>query len=197
MTVDNGDVVRVTAKMGILNEDVQNVFHVQNVSAGELENATMHAAIIARLDAAYDELVTLLADEYSFDTIETFNLTKDEPMAETAWPTLTVGDKIDQPLPLQTAALCLFPTPVARSQGRKYIGGFTEDSNSVGSAPSATLLTALGLFVDILIDVWLEGEGELSFGNWSTLYTRFAPWASALVRDVWRTQRRRATGVGS
>jgi hypothetical protein len=118
-------------------------------------------------------------------------------MLETAWLTLDDGDKIDTPLPQQTSALCLFPTGVARSQGRKYIGGFTEDSNSSGAIPSAVLITALTAFVDVLVDNWIIGSGEFVFGNYDSVLARFAEWISAIVREVWRTQRRRATGVGS
>lgn len=197
MSFENDDVMRVTAKMSIQQQDVINVFHVQNQGAGSIDDGSAHTFVLIRLDAAYSELVALLSDLLNFETVETFNVTQDAPMLETAWLTLDDGDKLDQVLPQQTAALCLFPTGVARSQGRKYLGGFTEDSNADGAIPSPTLVTALGAFVDVLVDNWIIGTGEFVFGNYDGVIFRFAEWISAIVREVWRTQRRRATGVGS
>ena len=197
MSVENQDIVRVTCKFLLLGEDVQNVFHIQNQGAGSVDDGSAHVLIMLRREDGYNELVPLLSENFIFETFETFNITQDKPMQETNWIELVDGDKIDQVLPKQTSALMLFPTGSARSQGRKYIGGFTEDSNAVGAVPSPALVTALTACLDAWLEPWIVGTGTFNFGNYRKEPLRFAEWLSGFAREVWRTQRRRATGVGS
>lgn len=197
MAVNNGDVLRVTAKMSILGNDVQNTYHIRSSSNTPVDDTTAVTEITNRIDNAYGYLADEQAGDFTYDTIEVFNVTQDRPMGEYNWPTRTTGTSVDFSLPFQTSGLVLFPTTTARSQGRKYVGPFVENASDSSASPDATVVTAMLNYALALVAAWLVGDGEFEFGNWSYDKFRFAEWLAPIVREVWRTQRRRAAGVGS
>lgn len=197
MTFSNGDVARVTAKMSFQGEDQQNVYYVSNIGAGAISDAAAVTEIAARVDFMHAALVPQQHEDLDYDSIEVFNITTDAPMGEVPWPTLTNGDiNLQDPLPSQVCGLVLFPTNVARSQGRKFIGGLIEGDSSNG-VPDNDIITAMGTYATRLLTAWLVGTGAFKFGNYNSTLARFAEWTSSLVRDVFRTQRRRAKLTGS
>jgi len=197
MAVENNDVLRVSCKMSLFGQDVQNVFYIRNNGAGSVDDTTAVTEVLARLDSAFVLQNGEITNNLSYDSIEIFNITQDRPMGEYAWPTLTVGGAVSEALPNQVSGLVLFPTTTARSQGRTYLGGHVEGNNSSTGVPDGGALAAMAAWAAALIAPWLVGGGEFEFGNWSSEKLRFAAYVSSLVRDVWRTQRRRAQGVGS
>lgn len=197
MAFSIGDVARITAVMDVNGEDVINTYHVRKSLGTAVSSSTALAAFAAKMDAAYAELVTQLDHDLHFIEINAHNITQDEPMGTIGWPTLIDGDVTDNDLlPTQTAALVLFNTEVTRSQGRKYIGGLIEGDNT-DNAPDNDILGVLADYAAELLASWVSGAGTVTFGNYNIDLARFAPWISATVRDVWRTQRRRAKGYGS
>lgn len=197
MSMANGDVVRVTAKMSIDGQAIQNVYHVQNQGAGTLSDSTAFTEIAARLESAYGNIQGQYTTDYDFDSIELFNVTQDVPMIEAAWPTFTSGTNAADSLPFMSAGLIKFTTAAARTQGRKYLGPFNEAAQTGGHGPSSTLQANLASFATSMLAAWLVGSGNLAFGAWSKKYTRFAEFVSPIIHQYWRTQRRRAFGVGS
>jgi hypothetical protein len=197
MSVESGDIMRVTAKMSHLGNDIQNVFHIRANGTGSVDDATAVTEITNRLNSAYGNVVDYQNLDYDYNTIEIFNVTQDRPMGEYNWPSLVSGTLANDALPDQTAALALFPTMTARSQGRKYVGGWCEAENNSGGDPDGDVTTQMLAWALSLIAPWLVGSGEFEFGNWSYTLLRFAEWLQPIIRDVWRTQRRRASGVGS
>jgi len=194
---NDGDIVRVTAKFLFHGtEDYSNVYHAQCALTGAASDASVHAAIAAKLDSQYDYVVPFQSLAFDYTTIETWNVTQDRPMVEAAWPSLTAGEATGDALPAQCAALTLFGTNTARSQGRKFLAGFMESMSDSGGEILGTLLTALAQYASGLIVPMTITEGEMQFGNWSVDLARFADWASSKIGTVWRTQRRRVLGIG-
>lgn len=197
MTVEVGDILRVTAKMSVLTDDVQNVYHYEASGTGTATDAATMTAIALALDDAYEEIVAELTTGLRYDTIEFFNVTQDVPMGEDAWPNQVTGSAVGEILPLQCSAVCLFGTATARSQGRKFLPPMKEEaSDSRGVVNAATITAILLLIIELLTGVTV---GTLTFhpGNWNLLLTRFAEWISGTINPVMKTQRRRVAGVGA
>jgi len=191
------DIIRVTAKM-VYNsgvDDVQNVFHMKFAGTTQ-DDAVVHAAIADALDTAYAHLANRMPTTTAFSTIATWNVTQDRPMIEDIWPVLTAGLGSGEAMPGQCAPLVLFDTDAPRSQGRKFLPFFRELDMTAGSLSGAAQAEMVSFVLDILANV-VETLWQANFGNWSTKYARFAPFISAIVKTVVRTQRRRVMGVGS
>lgn len=198
MAISDNDVLRVTAKMSWSSgtRDVQNVYHLLYSGTGD-DDADVVDDIATLLDGAYAEVIGYIPDDFAFETIEVWNLTQDQPVDEVDWPTLVEGTALTTALPAQLAPLVLFSTNAPRSQGRKYLPFFTEAEATGWGQISAVALAAVADFAaDFLADVvFPNGDGK--WGNWNKLLSRFAPWLSAAVDTLFRTQRRRVAGVGS
>jgi hypothetical protein len=197
MTVNSGDVLRVTAKMEALGGVIQNVYYIQAQGTGDVSDEDTVEAIGNRLDAAYGELEAVLTSDLTFRTIEVFNITQDVPVDEFQWPTLDAGGSATDPLPTQIAALVRFTNAAARSQGRKYIGGLTKAATDEDGLPTTAVLTVLGAFAAALLDPWLVGVGEFAFGAWNKDKGRFAEFLSPILNTVWSALGRRRFGQGS
>jgi len=196
---EDQDVVRVTAKMTLNSgiDDVHNVYHAQMVFNTPTTDLQVHTEIAARLDAAYEQMVANWDDDLVFTTIETWNVTQDRPMLETAWPVRTTGTGSGAVMAQQCAPLALFNTSAPRSQGRKFLPPVTEAGSESGGALASGALADLVDYVAIMIAAITIGSQGALWGNWSKKYARFAPWISGAAKAIQRTQRRRVQGIGS
>jgi hypothetical protein len=197
MGVNNNDIIRATAKMSINGEAVQNVFHFRYQGDDDEPDQDVHDAINVELDDAYDIIDHVLCDVLDFDSIETFNITQDAPINESAWDTLTSGQSTADPTAYQNSALVLFPTGTARSQGRKYIAGWAKTAMDNDSTWGSTVVSLLLTFGLALATGTTTTNGTLKPGNWNETLARFAEWAGATVNEIVKTQRRRSPGVGA
>lgn len=197
MPVADGDVLRVTAKMVIGEDDIQNVYHAQMNITGSPTDAVIAENFADELDDIYNYLVSSMASTVEFTSIEVWNLTQDELVGVEGWPTQTVGGNGTNQVPPQCAALVLFNTPQARSQGRKFLPPFGVSSlDPDGSVIAASLVNILSFANALLVTISGVGfTGE--YGNWNPVLVRFATWTSTQVRDLIATQRRRYVGSGS
>lgn len=195
----DGDVVRVTCKMSHYGgaDTVQNRYFVKLQMNSPLQDSQCHDAIADHFDTAYGEIAPGVTDGVTFDSIETWNITQDRPMVEDGWPTLTVGLDGGQPCPAQSAPVILFNTAAPRSQGRKFLPFPSEGHQSAAGILDGTYLGYMADFGAALLQAIVLADGYGLTGNWSKKYSRFAPWISAVVKSVLRTQRRRVHGVGS
>ena len=196
--IEAGDIVRVTAKLDMSTDDIINVYHLKHAGSGDVTQAAFLAVVDNWLDTAYGIFDQYLSNAVDFVSIDCFNVTQDEPIGSVSWPTMTSGgDSTADAYAKQVAPLVRFPTATARSQGRKFLGGFTEAQIGGGGTLSATLQSALASFgAQILAGFTASGEDFIP-GNWNQVLGRFAPWLSAVVNIVAATQRRRRIGVGS
>jgi hypothetical protein len=194
----DGDIVRVTAKFVYQDlDEFMCVFHMKLTLTGGASDGDVHDAIAVQLDDGWANLVTSMNQGVDFTTIETWNVTQDRPMWADEWPTLTSATGAADMLPTQCAALSLFDTQVARSQGRKFLPGFTEGINEAGGDLTSTVIAAITSWAaEIMLGISItEGTGE--FGNWNKTLSRFADWVYHHVSPILRTQRRRVRGVGT
>lgn len=195
--VNNGDVLRVAAKMTCVSGDVQNVYHYRFTGTNGADALTVLGDIAEGLEVAYGEIQPALHSSLTFDSIDGYNVTRDEPMGTVDWPDLTVGGASGQPLPPQVSALCLFGTGTARSQGRKFLPPMTEsETDGNGAITLGTLGSILG-YAETLLDLITVAHGYVQAGNWNQALARFAPWVTAQAVDHFRTQRRRVSGRGT
>jgi hypothetical protein len=192
-----GDVIRMTAKMtyGLNDDDIQNVYHGQ-VFGSDVSDDDLHEAIMTFLEGAYTQLLPDMTDEITFAALETWNITQDRPIKETAWATLTYGGNSTTSYVSTSAPLVLFNTNTARSQGRKFLPPVTEAGVTDGIL-SGTVTGHMVDFAAAILANILEVDVGLVMGNWSGTLARFAPFVGAVVSDILATQRRRRRGRGS
>lgn len=196
--INAGDILRVTCKMHANNvgQDIQNVFHYKHYGDSATDTAWF-TACATLMDTAYDALKTQIPNDVTFESIAVWDITQDRPVYEGSWPTLTAGTATADPLPSQTAALALFTSDKARSQGRKYLPPFAENAcDTNGKLTSGATAALVTWIADVLLYVAAVNWHSVP-GNWSPTKVRFAQWLAGLAQDYFRTQRRRVEGVGS
>lgn len=195
MAIANGDVLRIVCKMSYGTDMQQNVYHALYTGSTELDD-TVFDEILDWMDDLYTIINGYVAASVNYDTIEVFCVTQDRPISEDAWPALTVGASTYQPLPPQVAALALFPTATARSQGRKFLPSFAENCTVGDGIIDAVPLGQIATYVATAILGRVAGAGFLTLGNWNPDLARFAEWIAGIASDQLATQRRRRLGYG-
>lgn len=197
MPVNNLDVIRVVADMSFLGVYlVQNTYHYQAITPGAIDDLVVSTSLAEKLDDAYANLVPLLSTEFTFDNILVWNVTQDRPMQTLDWPTLVGGSQSTATMPYQVAALVLFRTNRARSQGRKYLPPMVEQANAGGGVLSTAALTAVDLYGDTIITPAVAGGGTYYPCNYRYSTALVSRWTNFEVGVRFRTQRRRVAGVG-
>lgn len=197
MTVNQNDILRVTAEMSIGVNDVQNVFHYQYVAVADVTDALalLDSAVI--METLYDIILSDIGDALTFDQVRVKNVTQNTLLGSTPFPVLIAGTELGAPLPLPDAALITYPTAVPRTRGGTYFGGFTEIANvEQGNIASATVTRLLAVGVRALQEQNIAGR-LYQFVLINRLLGTVIPLTSAIVHPIFRTQRRRRPGVGS
>jgi hypothetical protein len=196
MTVFQGDVVRVTAKMSFGSGDCQNTFWGFNAGADETD-INVWTGIAAEIDDAYDTYDGVLTTSLKFDSIQVWNDTRHQPVGEAAWPTLVQGAISGDNAPLQLAPLVLFGTMTAKSQGRKYLPAPAMSGVDDFGQLASGVYNAAVLWAYKFLTPATAGSASIVWGNFNLTTFVFSPYISLLVSDIFRTQRRRVQGVGS
>lgn len=197
MAVQSGDVLRIVAKMSWGDADIQNVYHCQTSGSDFGTNLDVLGDIADDIEAVYQVVDQDMPNTITFDTIEGYNVTREEYLGEIGWPQLTNAAGGADAMPPQCAPLVLFNTTVPRSQGRKFFPPLTEVNNDTDGTPTVTLLTNLATMAALLLAGVTEGTWSASFGNYRELGEVFIPWIGAQVKDFFATQRRRYLQSGS
>lgn len=198
MPVVSGDVIRYTAKMSLVGNDVQNVYHFQASGTGSAPNEDVLTNGAVEINALHGLINDWISQGLEYDTINGFNVTQDELLGEINWPTLIDGDEAtSETYASQVAAVVRFPTAVARSQGRKFIGGLTEAGIVGGGELVPGLVTDLTSYASNALSGFSALGLTFDPGAWNPTLVRFAPFTAALVNLLAGTQRRRKFGIGS
>lgn len=195
MTVVADDIIRVTAKMEVVANANQNVWHAK-ITGGPATDAEVVTAFANGMNEIYNSLVGYMQTSSVFVSIAIWNVTQDRPLGDVPWPTLTTGGSASANSAYQLAPLVKFNTLVARSQGRKYIPVRTVDAYEGGGIITAGELANLAAFASDALAFVDFGVWGYKFGNWNKNLMRFAPWDSAVIDDRVKTQRRRYLGSG-
>lgn len=197
MTVLEGDVVRVTARFKMYEEDVQNVYHVIGVDGSTIQDSVFDEGVVIWLESIYNLLNGDISDEFARLDIVVQNITQTTPARFLQWLTYPTPTDTNTPLPLQCTGLISFPSDTVKSIGRKFIGGWTEADNDDPGVPTSGALSALADIAAEIVPGFEVVGLSLRPGNWNDNTSHFAQWAFATVAGFWATQRRRRAGVGS
>lgn len=166
MAINNGDILRVVASL-VFPDDVimQNVFHIVAttiVGDGAEEDITLD--LVGYLDAIYAEHDANIADTVAGDEIKAYiRDTVDDDWDEIGTGSLTlVAADVNEMLPHGIALMQTFYTIDPDVQGRKYWGGFTENSQDAGNWEGA-LLTNIVLSAAEVIGTYVGTETGSTF----------------------------------
>ena len=196
MTVQQDDVLRVTAEMSIGADALQNVFHLRSTNAAGIGDAQALTDMALHLESWYGFIDQHMSTGVSFDQVRVQNVTQNTLLGTTGWPTLVAGLDATNKLPLPVAALVTLPTSKPNTRGGTYFGGFCEDRNDLDGKLDATIQASLA---SIAADMLLEqifGVNSYRLVVYNAVLKTFVLPVAGLVADVWRTQRRRRQGVG-
>ena len=197
MTVVQNDVLRVTAEMTVNGHDLQNVYHLRSTNVGGVSDAKALSDMAAVMEDVYQKLDTFMSDGVTFDQVRVQNVTQAVLLGAAAWPLLVAGTLTSHLLPEVASALVTYVTNKSRVRGGTYLGGFTESENVAGGGIAAGLLTPLATMSTELLGEYVFGADSYRLVVYNTVLKTFIVPLSAIVHTLWRTQRRRRTGVGS
>jgi hypothetical protein len=198
MTVSPLDVVRVTVTATVTDypDEFQMVFHVQHGGASDNTDAGFMLFCDLWLKDLLDDFSTLTTDQITWERFEAYNVTKDIGVGEQALSGTITGQSTAEPLPYQSSALVTFPSLVKKVTGKKFIPGLTINDVDDGNFIDNDFFNALLAFAVTVLDGFSPAGQDYYPGMWSTLYERFVPALSAVVRSGVFTQRRRRLGQG-
>lgn len=197
MTVGVGDIVRITAKLQLAGiGDIVNVFHF-SVAANTTPNDTQFMLDTAgAIDALYAPLTPFITTQVTYQSIEGQNISKDELLPSTAWPTQVAGTGAAEMLPEMNSVCVFHRTLKPRVRASKFLPPMTEDSNVAGVVNVLTVAVAQA-FGDALVAGLTNLGVSLVYVAFNRLLSTSTVVTQALVPVRFRTQRRRRLGVGS
>lgn len=196
MPIGSGDIFRVTARMEVGSDDVQNVYHVR-MNGVVASDDVLLGDIADILDGAYTQANAYIAQGLLYRDIKVFSITEDRPLETVLWPVLNNGNATSSPMPFQTSPLVRFLTVYSGRQGRKYMPITSETFHEGSGQMAAAMLAGYAAYGADLIDITPIGTAEYEFGTYDPVIPLFAEYTSALVNTTMRTQRRRVQSVGS
>lgn len=197
MPVNPLDVLRITAKFSQASQQIRNVYDVIHGGLTQQTDADVWNGVLLWLELAYTFVQPGQTSQFSYDTIDIVNVTQGLPIIEVAWPNLSAGGDVNNdPLPLQIAAVCRFPTNYLRSQGRKFVGGLTENQTQGNGVLIPTTVTAHASYAARIAAGFTVNGDLFVAGADNPSKARFAAFTASIVNDVVGTQRRRKQGVG-
>jgi len=196
MTVNSGDVVRVTAVMDhSLEGAVMNVYHAKMLGAGSTDIGFMEK-MRDLMDIGYGYIDNFMPDTLDFVEIRGFNVTQSQPMPTFAFNVLTSGGvDVADPLPSVLSCLVVGRTGVNRAIYRKFLGPFTEANQEDAEWTSAILTAVAQMHNYIKTAVTVSGE-LVQVGLYSPTLATWYPIIESVVDSVIAYQRRRRKGRG-
>lgn len=197
VTVTNGDIVRIVARMLLFGiDDVVNVFHFFVALNTTVDDAAFMVETALEMDNLYTLINAAIHPNVSYSSIEGQNITKDELLPSTAWPVLSAGTNITEMLPEMTSPCVFHRTLTPRVRAAKFLPPFGENTSADGAivAPTVAQIQSFG---DQLTDSLVGANIQLDYGAFNRVLATFTPVTQAIVPARFRTQRRRRLGVGS
>lgn len=197
MPIGIAEVARISTRLNFAGvADIVNVFWAQNQSGASLNDAQVEQDAGKLVEILFTTINAQISDLCVYEDITAQNINTGVPIGTFPWPVLTTGGSISDAASTPVAALVLARTDVPRVQARKYLGLFTE-TNKVGSAWSAGMLTALANF-NLQWDLPQVVNAHLwEFGVWGGPIKAYRLFRNTAIMTDSRTQRRRTPGRGS
>jgi len=205
VTVNNGDVIRVSARFAMSSgQDHVNVFHYQTDPFGATEDdATVMSEIHDQLDSAYSNITAHLSNTASpvdlkFDIVEFIGGVETivRNLGLIPFDVTTPPGGTGEALPPGNAGLVKMLTGIGKVYGRKYVGMLLEGGQNGGTL-GASLLTALDVFGGIVYDSFAGAAVTYLAGVMSKKLAEFVPFIEYEVNPEIAYQRRRRPGTGS
>lgn len=197
MPITSANILRVVAEMSNGANDIQNVYHLRCTVSSDPGDTTVCSEIAAWLDTAYQYMDHVVPNQVTFNGVSVWNESTSTYLGYADFPTLSAGGATVTGMAPQLAPLVLFNTNINRSQGRKFLPFLGSDQFDDDGSPTSSILTILANVAAALL-AGVSGTGWSGEpGNWNVNLSRFAPWATAIVRDIYATQRRRYLNRGS
>lgn len=200
--INNGDVLYLAAKMrydGL--SDIVNRFTVRVVKDVTEDDGDVLEVCRDYVEAVYAPIIGDIANNVSFENIEVFNATTDNPIPSVTFFTLDTGTSTNPVVGPQLSAYSFARTAVSKHRGAKYWPAMTTAANVDGLITP----TVLGHFADV-IEAWINiyvHDTLLSTLLPGILATvglhegEFIPFVDGVVRSLWSFVDRRKLGVGS
>ncbi len=197
MPVAVGDIVRITAKMLLSGiGDIVNVYHF-SVAVDTAPNDTQFMLDTALLiDTLYGLINIDVHLNVGYSSIEGQNISKNELLPSTAWPTLVNGAQATEQLPEQVAACVFHRTLTPRVRASKFLPPMGENVNIDGALNPASEVR-IQSFGDSLTTGLAGPRVSLVYVAFNRVLSTATVVTQALVPSRFRTQRNRRLGVGS
>lgn len=199
-----GDIWRIAFVGTNVSQEYVNIWHVKFKSVG----ATVPGAVTKIKTDFYDLFKTKCATNFILTNYHAVQLASPAPVVDGTCS--VTGTDASNAMPPQVALVASLRTGIAgRSyRGRLYLAGLCEANNE--GIPVAAAVSAIQTYFDDLVASIGSGgaSSDYEWGVWSkklgftapSTYNLAAGWhpvTSVVVRSIWNTQRRRATGVGA
>lgn len=197
MPVAINDIVRITAVVSMFGQEFVNVHFFKTIANGSVDDTAFMAAVQSMLAAVYANVQNDQSDEVRYERIEGQNITQDQLLPQTNWVGNPTGNKIEDPLPLQTSMNVFWPTLRPRTRCTSYLPGMTEAANNTEGEWGAVAIANAQQYGDDLVGNITFGGVTILKGAYNVALDRFTDLVNAVVPLDARTQRRRRRGVGS
>lgn len=197
MAVEVADIIRIAARMKLDGvSDIINVFHFVVALQDLADDSEVMTGVASILDDLYTTIINQMTDNITFDTVDGFNVTKDELLPSKDWPVLVDGQNTSEMLPEMNAPCVFFRTIKPRVRCAKYLPPFGETTQTDGALVAGTIgeLEDFGDFLVLPLTTTDLTLGYVSFNRDTSVATEVT---SRVVPSRFRTQRRRRLGVGS
>lgn len=203
MTVQHGDVLRVTVNM-ILPGPVQcqNVYHYLFDGVGFPSDATVVSDINDHMQAAYDELTALNRSDLVMDlsSVDEVQFVAGEWAVTRSVGTFTLthaGAAVTQSLPYQSSPFVTLKTARPKSVGRKFLPPTTEDNQGATILVPVAVTAIVAYATDIIADITVEVVNALHPGIVRTGVDDYLVFTVAVVTNLLGSQKRRRPGEGA
>jgi hypothetical protein len=202
MAIVEGDILRTTINM-LLGDGTlyQNVYHHQRTGIGVISEQTHIDTLELWAENAYNEIIDFVrntvveqlcyVDKVAWDGTE-WAITES---IGTFTPTFNPAGVQDQ-LPNQVSAFCIFKTARPKSVGRKFLMPFIEASQEDSLLVAGALADVVAYADDVVNSILLTPLNYLVPGVPRTGVNSWLPFTVAVVTNLLGTQRRRRRGYG-
>lgn len=210
MPIENGDILRARSEMQFPDSSkLQNVWWFRVTGTGEADEADVAGEIEDALEVMHTMLLPFFYIGMSFTTLVIEQVAWEETpppagwkvqqtLQDAPWMELLECTNVANLLPPANAAMFRMVPVLRKHQGRKYLGGFTENDNLATGLISEALQAELLDVAACTVFTYAIPNSALFFNfvvpNMSGPAT--LGFTEVIVSNRWKSQRRRETGVG-